>query len=319
MNNLSSVYTSEPLTGVSLKYKNETDGFIADKISPIVPVVKDSAKIYTYGAESLRLVNTIRSVGGKPNTVDISYTSADHYSLEDHVLGDFLPEEIEENADRPLNPRIDTTEALTDILMIAKEKALADSLQSASIITQNITLAGGDQWSDYTNSDPLDDIKTGIKAVRAGSLKVPNTLIIAWDTMLTLQFHPAIKDMFPGAQAITSEMIRAGIGRMFPYIKNVVVGMVAYNNTNKATALSVGEIWTKTAIVAYIEPNPTLRSRSLSFTYQKKAPRMVEVLEKGQGGLETVQRKSTYIQVSDKYDQVIVDNKCAYLIAGAIA
>jgi len=57
----------------------------------------------------------------------------------------------------------------------------------------------------------------------------------------------------------------------------------------------------------------------LANTYARKAPRRVELLPMGQGGLETVQRKSDYIQVSDEYDQVIVDAKCAYLIEAAIA
>ena len=147
---------------------------------------------------------------------------------------------------------------------------------------------------------------------------MPNSMIIAWDTLLALQFHPNIKDMYPGATVITSDMVTKSLTSIFPYLKNIHVGMVQYNNADLGASLNLTEVWTKTCIIAYIEPRPSLKSRSLSFTYQKKAPRRVEFMDKG-SSLELMQRKSSYVQVSDKYDQVLVDDKCAYLIAGAIA
>jgi len=318
MNNVSSVYTSKPLTQLSLKYTNPEAGFIHSQISPVVKVLKESGKIWTYGTEGLRLVNTIRSVGGKPNVIETTFSSADHYQLEDHVLGEYIPEEEEENADSPISSKVDSTSNLTDVLMIGKEKALADTFQSTSLITQNTTLTGTDQWNDYDNSNPLEDITTGINAVRAGSGKMPNSMIIAWDTLLKLQLHPNIIDMYPTNSVITSDMVISGLIRVFPYLKNLYVGMVQYNNSNLGAALNLTEIWTKSCIIAYIEPRPTLKSRSLSFTYQQKASRRVEVMDKGRS-LELMQRKSSYVQVSDKYDQVLVDDTCAYLVDGAIA
>lgn len=310
------VFTSVPLTELSLAYRNEE--YIHELIAPFVQVKKDAGKIFSYGMSNLRIVNTYRSVGGKGNIVETTVSSADHYSLEDHVLGEFIPEEVMENYDAPLDPQMDVTEALTDRLMVDREKALADVLSNTATITQNTTLSGTSQWNDYTNSDPITDIKTGLASVRAGSGKRPNTMIISWDALNTLLYHPDVIAFFPGAAAVTRDMLQANLPRIFG-MERLLVGSAQYNNSNSGGTDTLTDIWSKVCILAYIEPRPTLRSRSLAFTYGKKNGRQVEVLPKTSGSLELVQRKSDYVQISDKYDQVLVDQKCAYLIKSCIA
>jgi hypothetical protein len=311
--------TERALTNVSLMYKNEAISFIADKLSPAVQVVKDVASIYSYGAENLRITNNIKSRGGKSNYVDWSISKATHYDIEDHALHTYIPRQDYDNAEKPINVKIDTTEIITEMLMVAKEYSLAAAMQDVTVMTNNTTLSGTDQWSDYTNSDPIGDILTGINAVKSASGKLPNTLVLAWDTYLKLMYHPKIKDMFPGAATITAKMLTDGLAQIFPMIKEVVVGMAQYNSSNEGASLDLAEIWTKTAIVAYIEKNPKLKSRSLSFTYQKGTPRNVEFVPKNASDSELVSRNADFLQVTDSYDQVIVDVNCGYLIKNAIA
>lgn len=59
MINKANVYVSPLLTKVSLAYKNEE--YIADKILPTVPVVKDTAQIATYGMDNLRIESALRA------------------------------------------------------------------------------------------------------------------------------------------------------------------------------------------------------------------------------------------------------------------
>ena len=310
------VYTSVPLTQLSLAYKNEE--YINELIAPLVTVKKDSGKIFSYGMSNLRIVNTYRSVGGKPNIVETTVTSSDHYSLEDHVLGEFIPDEVMENYDAPIQPRMDTTESLTDRIQVDKEKALADNLSSTSVMTRNTTLSGTSQWNDYASSDPITDIKTAKASVRTGSGKTPDTLILSWDVLNTLLFHPDIIAMFPGAPQVTQDMVAAALPKIFG-LKRMLVGSAQYNNSNAGGTDTLADIWSKVALVVYIESAPRLRSRTLAFTYVKTGGRQVDVLPKASGSLELIQRKADYVQVSDKYDQVLVDVNCGYLIKNAIA
>lgn len=313
---LSDVFTSVPLTNVSLAYKPV--GYISEMLAPLVKVKKDAGKIYNMGMDNLRIVPTYRSIGGKPQIVSTEVSSSDHYSLEDHVLGEYIAEEIYENAESPLKPRTDTTEALTDRVWLDKEKALADVMTSTSVMTKYTTLTGTDQWSDHTNSDPIGDINTGKESVRLYSGKIANTLVLAHNAMLKLIYHPAIKDMYPGANMITLNMLADGLKGIFGF-ENILVGSAQYNNSNKGGTDTLTDIWSKVAIVCYIEKTPSLKSRTLANTYHTKAPRRVQLLTQGGGSLELIQRKSDYLQVSDKYDQVLVDVTCGYLIDACIA
>lgn len=310
------VFTSVPLTELSLAYKNEE--YICELVAPLVTVKKDSGKIFSYGMSNLRIVNTYRSVGGKPNIVETTVTSSDHYSLEDHVLGEFIPDEVMENYDAPLQPRMDTTESLTDRILVDKEKALADVLSATATMTRNTTLSGTSQWNDYANSDPITDIKTAKASVRTGSGKTPNTLLLSWDVLNTLLFHPDIIAFFPGAAQVTQDMVQSALPKIFG-LKRLLVGSAQYNNSNMGGTDTLADIWSKVALVLYIEETPRLRSRTLAFTYVRKGGRQVDVLPKASGSLELIQRKADYVQVSDKYDQVLVDVNCGYLIKSAIA
>jgi len=269
------VFTSVPLTNASLAYKNEL--YIAEKAAPVVQVVRSAGKIYSYGMDNLRIVNTYRAVGGKPNIVETTVSSSDHYSLEDHVLGEFIPEEVLLNQESPINARLDVTEALTDRIYVDKEKAFADVVTSTGVITQNTTLTGTDQWSDYANSDPIADMKTAIATVRSGSGKKPNTFIIAWDVLNTLLFHPDIQGYFPGAPAITKEMLETSLPRIFGLSK-MLIGEAQYNNSNLGGTDTLADIWTKDCVIAYVEDRPTLKSRTLANTYARKAPRLWQTL-----------------------------------------
>jgi len=319
MANLSQVRTNRPLTNVSLNYSNDGLNFLHTKLSPTVNVVLDSADIYSYGTDNLRITNSVKSKGGVSTGIDWSVSKAAHYKLEKHKIHTYITEEDYRNHEKPIEPQRDAVEMLTETLMIAKEYSLASAMQSTSTMTLNTTLTGTDQWNDYTNSDPIDDIKTGIIAVKNATGKLPNTLVLAWDTLLTLQYHPKIKDMFPGAPQITDQMLRDGISKIFPGITRLEVGMAMYNSANKGASLDLAEIWTKTAIVAYIEPRPKLKSRSLSYTYQHGTPRQVQFIGQNGGDRDLADREEDYISVKDEYDQILVDVNCGYLIKSAIA
>ena len=109
-------------------------------------------------------------------------------------------------------------------------------------------------------------------------------------------------------------MLEEGLKDLFGF-EQVLVGKAQYNNSNKGGTDDLTDIWTKIAVVAYIEKRPTLKSRTLANTYHTKAPRRVEIITKNGGSLELLQRKSDYLQISDKYDQVMVDVNCGYLIS----
>lgn len=317
MSSFSGAYNEQFLTDASLAYLNEQTSFIARKVAPVVPVIKQSAQIVSYGADSIRLINTVRATGGGSNQVDLTMSAATHYTLEDHALHDYIPYEDYENAEFPVDPQVDITEHLTQLLMVAEEYSIATALQNTATYTNSnyVTLSGGSKWSDYANSDPLANIKTAVQSVRSKSMQKPNTLILAYDTMLALLYHPKVRDMLGVSVDMTFERLQIVIAKAFPHITNILIGEAQYNNADKGASLNIGDLWTDTAIVAYIEPKPRLKSRSLAFTYLKRDENMkVQIVKKNNNNQDLIDRNADFLRVNNKYDQVIVDNACAYLI-----
>lgn len=312
MINKTGLYVSPLLTNISLWYRNES--YIAEQIMPVVPVVKDTAQIATYGMDNLRITEALRAQGAWANEVNHSVTIGAHYILQDHALKEFVTDEETSNADKPITPQIDSTENLTDRMLVIKEKELADTMANTSVITQNVTLTGTDQWSDFDNSDPFDDIKTAMETVRTGSWMLPNSMVMSYAVMMVLMVHPAVIARLPNTVVVTSAGVIQALQLAFPNIKNVLVGSAQYNSGVEWGTDALADIWGKHFWVWYISDKPRLKSRSFGFTYQKVwENRKVEVLP------YDADKKGRYVRINDNYDQKLVDNKCFYLIKNAIA
>lgn len=312
MINKSSLYVSKPLTNISIAYTNNE--YIAEKILPVVPVVIDTAKIVTYGMDNLRIEESLRAQGSGANEINHTVSIGDHYVLADHALKEFVTDEEEENADLPINPRIDATENLVGKMFLIKERELSLTMENTGVITQNVTLTGTDQWSDYDNSDPLADISTGISTVFDNSGMYPNAFVMSYAVMLKLITHPAIQDLVRNVPIMTADIAVQALKSAFPGIENIYVGKAKYNSGLEGGTDALANVWGKHFWVGFINPKPTLKSRSLGYTYQKKGQnRRTELLP------YDADKKGQYVRVNDKYDQKLIDNKCFYLIKNAIA
>jgi len=313
--------TSMPLTKASLAYMNKVEDFIWFKVAPKVMVKSKSGKIYDYGKDALRIVDTAKATNGRYNKMNLTVSKTDHFYLNKYGLtGDVLEDDVEE-AEAPINAEQDTSEVILHKLLLDGEKKIADSLRSTSVITQNVTLTGTSKWSDYTNgvSDPVDDIRTAVDTVRAATGLVPNTLILGYAAMETLKFHPNMKAYFPGAAQITGDMLKSAIGRLFN-IKNLIVGSAVYTDTNLGAAdEALTDVWGDDVIVAYIEQKPKLKSQTLCATYMRKTA--VQTLKLGAKDIgERAATEEVYSMIIQKteYDQVVVNKNCGYLIKDCV-
>ena len=134
------------------------EGYISEMILPELKVVQTTGLIGKYSNDHLRIIDT--RVGGKGEypMVDTVVRSSDAYKLQDHALKEILVEDDFDNVEKPFDAEQDSTVALTTHLWLEKEKGLADALSDTAVITNNVTLAGADQWSAYSTSDPLGDL-----------------------------------------------------------------------------------------------------------------------------------------------------------------
>lgn len=289
-------------------------GYISEQILPELKVKQYSGKIANYGNGHLRIVNTV--VGGKSHypMVDSITRSSDTYQIESHGLKDIVTKEDYANVEKPYDAEEDVTIALSTHLWLGKEKSLADTLTSTSIITQNTTLAGTDQFSDYDNSNPLGELKDARIAVRDGCGFAPDTAIMDWSVAETLRFHPQLLDVLGFKHNRPNGLTDMELARALN-VRKVLIAEAVYNSAVQGQSDSLAPVWGKHLVFAKLPDRVGLRQKSLGYRVQLagQAPRQVYKANQD----EPVDSKK--IMVVDAYDQILTDANCAYLIENAIA
>jgi hypothetical protein len=302
----SQVYVDPILTNISIAYQNAA--YVCEKIMPLIKVAKDSGYYFVYSKAKFRPESDNRAPSTRANRVDYGLTKATYGPIMEHALEQDIPDEVVEQADNPLDPEFDATENVTERIIISKEIGLATILQDVAQITQYTTLSGTNQWSDYANSDPINDVKTARQAVQSGCLKQANTMLISQYVFDILCEHPDVIDRIKYTQFGTAaEEILA---RLFK-VKNVIVAAAQYNTAKEGQTDSMSYIFGKHAWLLYIDPTPGIRKVSFGYTLYTK-PRKVDKWYQQP-------EKATFVRVSDYYQQLVVAAGAAYFIQNAAA
>lgn len=296
------------LSNVSVKYSNDT--FIADLIFPTLKVAKQTGKYYIYDKSNLRRDKSNRSAGSPSNEIDFGLSLSAVFSCDDHALKGFVADEVQDQAEVALNPLVDETETITEKLMLDREVALSTMLADTAQVTQNTTLSGTSQWSDYSNSDPIGDVRTARTTIHTNTFKKPNTMIMGKQVFDMLCEHPQIIERIKYSQlgVVTAELM----ARVFQ-VEKILVGEAGYNTAAEGQTDSLSYVWGKHCVLAFINPKITgLKTFTLGLTFTYA---MREVKR-----WRDEDREGTYVRVGkDNYVQKFIADTCGYLIKNAIA
>lgn len=299
------VHVDSALSNLSVAYKN-TEA-ISDFILPSVTVTKQSSKYFIFGRDKYMIPATHRS----PNTraKEVTFTlSTDNYECKNYALQGRVSDEERANADNALKPDIDMAEEVTDRLILDKEKRAADLLFSTASFSQNTTLAGTNQWSDYTNSDPFGDIDTARQTVVQSVGVNPNVMILGCEVFDKLKHHPEVVDRVKYTQkAVTTADILASLFG----VDNVLVGGMVYNSAAEGLSESMGFIWGKYCLMGYVSPRPGLKSLSMGYS--------IYWGEREVDRWRDEDTKSDIIRVNMYYDMKLACPQAGYLIKDAVA
>lgn len=298
------------LTTAAQGYQNNE--FVGRALFPAVPVQQRGGKILAFGREDFRLYATGRTPGTNTKRVQFGFTSGS-YALEQHALEGVVPFELLEEANRV--PGVDlggnAVRKTQDIIGLRLEKAQADLATDASkyAASNKVTLTGTDQWSDYSGtSDPVDDVKTGIEAVRQKIGKRPNTVVLGAAVWNKLQYHPKVIDRikYTGRDSATPELLAQLFG-----VKQVLIGDALYENESGALV----DVWGKNVVIAYTEIGGVsdMGRPTFGYTYQLGGYPVVEQAYQDRNA------KSWVYPVTDEVAPVIAGADAGYLISAAVA
>jgi hypothetical protein len=306
-------YVDQALTNLSQAWTNDSGDFIAEKLFPVLQVEKKTGKYWAYNKDNLRIPSsTLRTGRSLTREATFGKSLQDFGPLQEHAVKDFISKDEYDMTDAPLSVESDSVANLNEIMLLAEEQDLSTILSNTSIITNNETLSSTDQWSDYANSTPFEDIKARIIQMRNNALKPANTIAFSWDVWMVLQDHPDLLDRVKWSQlgVMTEELM---IRLFAPYgITRVLVGKVMKNTAVEGQADSLGSVWGKHVWLAYITPTPGLRTVNGGYTLRLRGGKYVDRWDERDP-------KGTYIRNNDYYDQVLFNADLFALIKDAVA
>src|SRR5436190_19619182 len=108
------VHVDRYLTNMAIKYGQESDVWIADKIFPNLPVTKKS-DLYVKFPKGyfLRDEMEVRPLGGRPRATGFEIEH-DTYNCEEEALEHKIDDRVRVNADQPIEPDLRGMELLTE-------------------------------------------------------------------------------------------------------------------------------------------------------------------------------------------------------------
>jgi hypothetical protein len=311
------IHVDVPLTNFSLKYSN--GAFVADRVCPRISVAKESDKYFLYGRQDFKERQDVRADKADANFIN-SWTIDDTptYTCLEHSLADYVSDRERRNADAPLAPDFDCTQGLTQMILLGREKRVADLYTTAanySTSGNTVTLSGAQQWNnasfDSTSKTNAIEVRidTAKEAIRSAIGMNPNTIIIPSAVAKVVKRDSAVRDLIK----YTDQTLLVN-GDLPPVLwnMNVVMPEAIRNSAAEGQTFTGADVWGKNVVLAYMAPNPqTPRVVTFGLTFQSQARETTRWREEG--------KKSDAINVAEILVEKMVCEYCGYLIASCIA
>lgn len=297
------------LTDLSLAYQNEA--YVAEEMFKPLPVKLQSGKHFVYDKGNFRSNDLKRGPGARSKEVTHNISTGLAYVCEDHAAKEFVPDEDVDNAADGVDPYADATDTVTEMLKISREVEAAAALTATATMTQNTTGSGTSLWND-SNSDPIAAIRTAAQTIHSSVMKNPNTLLLGKQVFDKLVDHPAIVERVKYSQlgVLSTDLL----ARLFN-VERILVGAAEKNTSVEGQADTMGYIWGKNAVLAYVNPRLGQKTVTLGVAYKWK-DRQVERLN----GTDERDRRGQFIRAGDEYyDQEFVTVLAGYLFKDIVA
>lgn len=268
---LTGVHVDRVLTNISVAYIQSVANFIAGRVFPVVPVEKKSDKYFTYTKNDWFRDEAQRRAPGTESAGSGYGLSTADYSCDVWAFHKDVDDQTRANADAPLNVDRDATQFVTQRMLLRQEIQWAADYFTISVWGKDYTgVVSGPttdqfvQWSNYTGSDPIEDVEAAKAHILSTTGFEPNTLVLGYDVFRKLKNHPDIVDRvkYTSSENITADML----ARMFE-VGNVYVARSVKATNNEGETAAYSFVHGKAAWLGYVNPTPSLLQPSAGYTF----------------------------------------------------
>ena len=312
----SQVHVDAILTNISVAYLQRAENFIADKVFPVVPVDKQSDKYFVYTKNDwLRDEARVRADGTE--SVGSGYNiTTDTYYADVFAIHKDIGDQTRANADAPINVDREAAEFVTHRLLTRREIQFVNDFMTTSKWATDVTGVAASpttgqtvQWSDYTNSDPIEDIEAGKAQILSTTGMEANTLVLGYDVFRKLKNHPDLVDRikYTSSQTITEDML----ARMFDIERVLVSKSVKATNAEGATA-AYSFTTGKTALLCHVAPSPGILTPSAGYTFSWTGVSQGMGLTIGTSSFRLESLRATRVEAELAFDNKVVASDLGY-------
>ncbi len=242
------------LTAVAIGYKNRDIDMIADIVLPRVLTAKKFAYTKYNQADGYTVPATRVGRKSDPTMVDFGGVLVNDECV-DFGLDDLVPnDEIEAWNAMPkpataVGPLAKSTSLLTGLVLLDREIRVANTVFNAAnyAAPNQATLSGVSQWSDFTNSNPLDALLAALDV----PLFRPNKVVFGQAAWTKVRQHPRLIQAANASAQTGGAITRQQLADLLE-VREVVVGTGFVNTAKKGQTATMSRVWGKHCALLYV-------------------------------------------------------------------
>jgi hypothetical protein len=319
----SDVHVDKPLTNISLAFLQSADAFVADRAFPRLSVSKQSDLYFTYDRGYFNRAEMARRAPGAESAGATYTIGQDSYACQVWALHRDVADQIRANADSPIALDRESVEFLSLQALLRKEKEWADAHFVTGIWTTEVAGVTGSpgasqfQFWDEAASTPIEDVRTGVRAVHSSTGFRPNKMVIgraAYDALLD---HPDIVGRLDRGQTTgAAKVMRANLAELFELDEILVMDAIE-NSAAEGAANSHGYIGTDNALLLYVPSSPGLMTPSAGYTFTWGGLLGGGALGSRISRMRMEHLKSDRLEIEMAFDQKLVSADLGYMFLNA--
>ncbi len=279
------VHIDRALTNISIAYIQKAETFVAGKVFPIVPVIKQSDRYFVYLKEDwFRDEAEERRRGTESAGGGYRLDNTPNYFCRNYAFHVDVTDEDRANSDEPLKPDEDATEFITQKMLIKREnewatRFFATSIWSTEYAGVAATPTASDNellvWTD-ASSDPILAISNAQVEIQSKTAFKPNKLVLGARVYAALKNHPLILDRIKYTQKgiVTKDLLAVLFDVEEILITEAVLNTNQSDNSRtiaaSASAGSVDFLMGNHALLCYAAPSPGIKKPSAGYIFSWK-------------------------------------------------
>ena len=306
-----------PLTNISTAYMQSQDAFIASKVFPIVPVQKQTDKYYTYTKNDwFRDEAQLRADATESAGTGYGLSTAS-YSCDVFAMHKDIGYQTRANADSQINLDRDATQLVTQRLLLKQEIQFVTDFFTTSVWATDSTPSN--LWSDFTNSDPIEDIETGKETILSVTGQMANTLVLGYQVFRKLKNHPDVIDRIKYTTGVTGRTVTPELLAAMFDVDRVLVAKAVKATNNEGETAAYSFTHGKHALLCHVAPSPGLLTPSAGYMFSWQGVSDGLGANIGVRRIDIPTRRAERIEGEIAFDCKVVGSDLGYFFASCVA